>query len=174
MSIEHNILYNMYNNGDVKKDDMATYITYDGQYKFELKRENSQLWFTDTSYKYKCIINIYDNITNNLLVSLNCSEIDIKNILDCYTEMHDYEVQNIICPGLNPYNSNGNFYMIQMELYRINPILNIMEDISSRWFNILEYNPAIDSIVTVLSIQMDCSEIEQLMYTIYFIFRIDI
>ena len=67
MNLTNQIINNMYNNGNIKDENMATFTTYDNQYRFELSRENAQLWYTDTSYKFKCKIKIYDNLTNNLL-----------------------------------------------------------------------------------------------------------
>lgn len=175
MTTRDHIIYNMIKNGNMgEEDNMGTYITFDGQYRFELKRENYQLWFTDTSYKYKCIINIYNNITDNLLVSLNCTEEDIMNILDCYTQANDFGCPSIFVPALKPYNSNGNFYIIELEAFRINRLNNIMEDVSNRWFNVKEYNPLLQAVVDIVSIQLDLSEIEELMDLLYFIFLIDL
>lgn len=174
MNLTNQIINNMYNNGNIKDENMATFTTYDNQYRFELSRENAQLWYTDTSYKFKCKIKIYDNLTNNLLRTITCSEEDIKNILDCYTQMNDYCTQNIYVPPFNPHNSNGNFYFIEMELYRVNMMEDIMEDISSRWFNINEYNPLNNTTVRVISIKMDVDELEELIDIMYFIFLIDI
>ena len=172
MNIINNTLQNMYNLGYIEDESMATFITSDGQYEFKIYRENTQLWYTDTSYKYKCIIDIYNKITNNLLVSLVCTEEDIRNLLDCYTQMDGYGLQDIIVPYLKPYNSNGNFYIIQLEAFRINKLHNIMCDLSNRWFNVKEYNPLLGYTVDIVSIELDISELEELMDNIYFIFLI--
>jgi hypothetical protein len=154
-----------------KDNDMAKFITWNNQYRFELKREQSQLWITDNSYKYKCYIDIYNNITDSLIVRLNCSENDIMNMLDCYTQMSEYCLQDIVCPNLAPYTANGNFYIITMELFRIND--NVMMDVSSRWFNVKEYNPLKEELVDIISIEMNCDELEDLINLIFFIFLVD-
>lgn len=174
MNIINSTLQNMYNLGYIEDESMATFITSDEQYEFKIYRENTQLWCTDTSYKYKCIIDIYNKITNNLLVSLVCTEEDIRNLLDCYTQMDGYGLQDIIVPYLKPYNSNGNFYIIQLEAFRINKLDNLMYDLSNRWFNVKEYNPLLGYMVDIVSIELDISELEELMDNIYFIFLIDI
>ena len=173
MNLKNNILYNMYQMGIIEDDNMATFTTYDGQYRLELRRENYQLWCTDNSYKYKCFIEIYNNITNNLLVSLNCSEEDIKNILDCYTQMNDFGCKDIMVPALKPYNASGNYYIINLEAYRIYPS-GLMSDVSTRWFSVIEYNPLLNQLVPIISIQLYIDEIEELMDIIYFIFLIDL
>jgi hypothetical protein len=175
MKIENLCLFNLFESGLVTNggDELAKFTTINNQYRFELKRENYQLWCTNTSYKYKCIIDIYDNITNNHLVNLNLTEEDVMNVLDCYTQMNDFGTSSICVPPLKPYNSNGNYYIIELEGYRVNKLLNIMEDICNRWFNIKEYNPLINQLVPILSIQLDISEIEELMDLFYFIFLID-
>jgi hypothetical protein len=107
-------------------------------------------------------------------VSLNCTEDDIKNLLDCYTQMGDYCTPEITVPPLKPYCANGNFYLINLELYRIDKIHDIMSDLSSRWFNVFEHNKLINQTVPIISVQMDISELEELMDIMYFIFLIDI
>ena len=43
MTTRDHIIYNMIKNGNMgEEDNMGTYITFDGQYRFELKRENYQ------------------------------------------------------------------------------------------------------------------------------------
>lgn len=174
MNLENNILYSMYNMGVIEDEDMAQFSTIDNQYEFKLRRENYQLWSTDTSYKYKCIIDIYNKITDNLLVSLILTEEDVKNLLDCYTQMDGYGMQNIMVPQLKPYCANGNFYYIILEAYRIDKLNDIMCDLGNRWFTVKEYNPMLNQAVDIVSIQMDVSEMEELMDIIYFIFIIDI
>ena len=160
MNLKNNILYNMYQMGIIiEDDDMAVFTTYDGQYRLELRRENYQLWCTDTSYKYKCFIDIYNNITGTLIVTLNLSEDDVMNLLDCYTQMFEYGMNSIIIPALKPYNANGNYYVIGLEINRL---------------YVLEYNPLINLTVQLISIQLDISEFEDLMDLIYFIFLIDL
>ena len=176
MSVGTSTLQNMYRLGLIKNEgdtNMSTYTTYDKQYKIELKRENIQLWFTDNNYKFKCNIDIYDNITNRLLVHLNCNENDIMNLLDCYTQMNDFGIYEIVCPPLSPYNANGNYYFIELDMFRINPISNVLMDISNRWIVIKEYNPLLEQVVDILEIQMDNSELEEFMDLLYFVFLID-
>lgn len=169
----NHVLHNMYKMGFIKDEDMAHFITMDNQYEFIIRREQTQLWCTDASFKYKCIIEIYNKITDNLLVSLTCTEEDIMNILDCYTQMNDFGSQDIFVPPLKPYNASGNFYIIRMETYRIDST-NVMSDLSNRWFDVLEYNPLLGYPVPIISVQLDLSEIEELMDIIYFVFLIDI
>ena len=120
MNASFHTMYNMYKMGVIEEDNnMAKLIVSDNQIRFEFRRENVQLWVTDTSYKYKCFIDIYDNLTNNLILSLNCNETDIMNILDCYTQMNEYCMFDIVCPRLSPFNSTGCFYTIGLELIKI-------------------------------------------------------
>jgi len=172
MTANSYVMYNLFKMGYIEGEDMAVFNTEDGQYRFELKREQAQLWITDTSYKYKCNIDIYNNITNLLLVHLNCNETDIINILDCYTQMHEYGLQNITCPNLSPYSANGNFYIINLEMYRIYNN-GLMSDISSRWFTVKEYNPLNQQLVDILSIEMNLDNMEDLMNLLFFSFLID-
>lgn len=176
MKIENHFLCNLFRSGLIRNggDDLAQYISFNGEYRFELRRENYQLWFTDTSYKYKCIIDIYNNITGNLLVSLNLTEEDVMNMLDCYTQMCDFGTSSIYVPALKPYNANGNYYIIELELYRIDKVHNIMMDVSNRWFTVKEYNPLLQQVVQILSIELDMSELEEIMDLAYFIFLIDL
>lgn len=173
MTANSYVMYNLFKMGYIEGEDMAVFNTMDGQYRFELKREQAQLWITDTSYKYKCNIDIYNNITNTKIVHLNCNEIDIMNILDCYTQMHEYNMKDIICPNLAPYTSNGNFYIIGMELFRIDDVHNILYDVSSRWFNVKEYNPLMEQLVDIISIELSIDELEDLMNLLFFTFLID-
>lgn len=170
---EFHLLHNLYKMNAIKEDQLAKYDTLDGQYRFEFIREDTQLWFTDSSNKFKCYIDIYNRLTDNLLVRLNCSETDIMNILDCYTQLCDFGMQNIVCPALSPYSANGNYYMIELDLFRIDPIHNIMCDVSSRWFIVKEYNPLSEQLVDIISIEVDMSELEDIMNIMYFIFLID-
>ena len=173
MTADAYVMYNLFKMGYIEGEDMSAFYTYDKQYRFELNRERAQLWFTDKSYKFKCNIDIYNNITNTKIVHLNCNENDIMNILDCYTQMNEYGMQDIICPNLAPYSSNGNFYIIGMELYRIDNVHNIMYDVSARWFNVKEYNPMLEQLVDIVSIQLSFDELEDLMNLIFFVFLID-
>jgi hypothetical protein len=156
----------------IEGEDMAIFNTEDGQYRFELKREQAQLWITDTSYKYKCNIDIYNNITNLLLVHLNCNETNIMNILDCYTQMHEYGLQSITCPNLSPYSTNGNFYIINLEMYKLYDN-GLYGDLSHRWFNVQEYNPMNKKLVDILTIEMSLDSMEDLMNLLFFSFLID-
>jgi hypothetical protein len=176
MTTNNHILYNLFKSGLINDggDEVAQFVTIDNQYRFELTRKNYELWFTDTSYKYKCIIDIYNNLTGTLIVSLNCTEEDIMNMLDVYTQMCDFGSPSVYIPPLKPYNSNGNYYIIELELFRVNNVMGIMEDISNRWFTVKEYSPLIQTLVPIVSIKMDVSEIEDLMDLVYFIFLIDL
>ena len=176
MTTNNHILYSLFKSGLINDggDEVAQFVTMDQQYRFELTRKNYELWFTDTSYKYKCIIDIYNNITGTKLVSLNFTEEDIMNMLDVYTQMYDFETPSVIVPPLKPYNSNGNYYIIELELYRYNKVSNIMEDISSRWFTVKEFNPLNQALVQIVSVTLDISQMEDLMDLIYFIFLIDL
>ena len=174
MSVTTSILNNMYNMGFIGDQDMAQFSTTNNQYEFKLRRENYNLWATDTSYKYKCIIDIYNKITNNLIVSLILSEEDVRILLDCYTQMDGFGMQNITVPELKPYSANGNFYYIILEAVRIDKLHNIYCDLGNRWFTVKEYNPMLNQAVDIVSIEMDVSEMEELMDIIYFIFIIDI
>jgi len=173
MGIESAIVNNMFRMGVVNKEDMAVFHTYDNQYRFELSREPTQLWQTNFSSKFKCIIDIYDNITNNLLVRLNCNENNIIELIDCYDQAGQFGLSNINAPALTPYNANGNCYIIELIMYKVDNFRDVMEDLSSRWINIKEYNPIQRTTVDILSIQMDVSEIEDLMDLMYFIFLVD-
>ena len=173
MSSSNYVLENLYRCGLIEREDMAKYETFDGQYKFEFKRESTQLWCTDTSNKFKCNIDIYNQITGNLLVHLNCSENDIMNILDCYTELGNYGQPGILCPPLTPYNSNGNFYIIGLDFFRTDPVMNILMDISSRWWLVKEYNPLNKELIDIVTIEMGMDELEEIMNIMYFTFLID-
>jgi hypothetical protein len=171
----YSILLNMMEKGLIKDDlEMAEFITNDNQYKFVLRREPVQLWVTQTSEKFKCFIDIYDNITDNKYLTLNCSESDIINILDCYVEGNDYLLQNITVPALKPFSSNGNFFIIEMEFYRVDVSRDVIEDISKRWLIIKEYNPSQQLLINRIIIEMDVFEIEELMDLLHFIFLIDL
>ena len=176
MNTNDHVLYNLFKAGLINDggDEVAQFVTIDNQYRFELTRKNYELWYTDTSYKYKCIIDIYDNLTGNKLVSLNFTEEDIMNMLDIYTQMCDFGSSSVYVPPLKPYNSNGNFYIIELELFRINPISQIMEDVSNRWFTVKEYNPLTQTLVSIISVTLNMSEMEDLMDLVYFIFLIDL
>jgi len=175
MTADAYVMYNLYKMGCIEGEDNmpAVFYTSDRQYRFELKREQAQLWITDSSYKYKCNIDIYNNLTGNLIVHLNCNEGDIINILDCYTQMNEYGMQDIVCPNLAPYTSNGNFYIIGMELYRIDNMHNVIYDVSTRWFNVKEYNPMTEQLVNIVTIETNVDELEDLMNLIFFIFLVD-
>lgn len=174
MTAEAYVMYNLYMMDYIKGDNnMAVFHTFNGEYRFELKREPAQLWVTDESYKYKCYINIYNNITNNLIVTLNCNENDIMAILDCYTQMSEFCLQNIVCPNLAPYSTNGNFYIIGLELFRIDTSNDILSDLSSRWFSVKEYNPLLKQVVDIVSVELNVDEMEDLMNLLFFIFLID-
>ena len=169
------ILYNMFQSGIINGgDEVAQFVTMDQQYRFELTRKKYELWFTDTSYKYKCIIDIYNNITGTKLVSLNLTEEDVMVMLDIYTQMCDFGTPSIIVPALKPYNSNGNYYIIELELSRYNKVFNIAEDVSNRWFTVKEFNPLNQALVQIVSITLNVSEMEDLMDLVYFIFLIDL
>lgn len=171
---DYKFLFNLQRAGLIKDDNsMAEFITNDKQFKFILRRERTTLWITDTSYKFKCFIDIYDNLTDTLYLTLNCSEEDIKMMLDCWTEASNYGLQNITVPSLKPFSANGNFFLINLELYRIDQ-MNLMSDISNRWFNVKEYNPMEGLLIDRISIQMDLFEMEELMDLCYFIFLIDL
>lgn len=171
----YSILLNMMEKGLIKDDlEMAEFITNDNQYKFVLRREPVQLWVTQTSEKFKCFIDIYDNITDNKYLTLNCSESDIINILDCYVEGNDYLFQNVTVPALKPFSSNGNFFIIEIEFYRVDISRDVMEDISKRWLIIKEYNPSQQLLINRIIIEMDVFEIEELMDLLHFIFLIDL
>ena len=171
----YSILLNMMEKGLIKDDlEMAEFITNDNQYKFVLRREPVQLWVTETSEKFKCFIDIYDNITDNKYLTLNCSEGDIMNILDCYVEANDYLLQNITVPALKPFSSNGNFFIIEMEFYRVDTYRDVMEDISKRWFSIKEYNPSQQLLINRITIEMDIFEIEEFMDLLHFVFLVDL
>lgn len=174
MTANSYVMNNLYRMGCIKDDEeMAVFFTSNNEYRFELSRDNAQLWFTDKSYKFKCNIDIYDNNINKLLVHLNCNENDIMNILDCYTQINEFGMRDIICPALAPYRADGNYYMIGLELYRIDPVSELMMDVSQRWFNVKEYSPLKECLVDIISIQMDMGELEDLMNLFYFIFLID-
>ena len=96
------------------------------------------------------------------------------NILDCYTQMCDFGTSCIYVPPLKPYNSIGNYYIITLEGYRVNPLTNIIDDISKRGFCIKEYNPILQDTVDIISIELDMYEMEDLMDLMYFIFLIDL
>lgn len=176
MNVNNHALCNLFRAGLITDggDEVAKFITIDNQYRFELTRKNYELWCTDTSFKYKCIIDIYNNLTGTLLVSLNCTEGDIMNILDIYTQMCDFGTSSVYVPPLKPYNSNGNYYVIELELFRIDKLHGIMEDLCNRWFTIKEFNPLLQAVVPILSITLDVSEMEELMDLMYFIFLIDL
>lgn len=175
MDASFHTMYNLYKMGVIEEDNnMAKLIVSDNQIRFEFRRENVQLWVTDTSYKYKCFIDIYDNLTNNLILSLNCNETDIMNILDCYTQMNEYCMFDIICPRLNPFNSTGCFYTIGLELVKIDYSKpDSLLDGCNRWFNVQEYNPLLNTCISRLSIKMTIDELEEFMNLIFFIFLID-
>ena len=74
---------------------------------------------------------------------------------------------------LIPYNSNGNFYIIGLDFFRIDPTMNVLMDISTRWWIVKEYNPLNKELVDILTIEMDCDELEEIMNIMYFTFLID-
>lgn len=176
MNVNNHALCNLFRAGLINDggDEVAQYITMDQQYRFELTRKNYELWFTDNSYKYKCIIDIYNNLTGTKLVSLNCTEEDIMNMLDIYTQMCDFCTTSVYVPPLKPYNSNGNYYIIELELIRIDNVMGITQDISNRWFTVKEYSPLMQAVVPIVSVTLDISEMEELMDLMYFIFLIDL
>ena len=49
------ILSNLYYSGVMKKEDMAIIETFNKDFKIELVRKESKLWFTDKSFKFLCI-----------------------------------------------------------------------------------------------------------------------
>ena len=177
MKVGNHLLCNLYRSGLLREDgedDLGKYVTMNNQYRFEISRENAQLWFTDKSYKYKCKLDIYNNLTGTLIVSLNCTEEDIMNMLDCYMQMCDYGTSSIMVPPLKPYTSNGNYYIIELECYRIDKLNDVMMDMSNRWFNVKEYNPLLNQLVDIVSVEMDMSELEEIMDLCYFICLIDL
>ena len=107
------------------------------------------------------------------MVHLNCNESDIINILDCYTELANFGQYGILCPPLTPYNTSGNFYIIELDFFRLDPISNCLMDMSARWWMVKEYNPLNKELVDILTIEMNCDELEEIMNLMYFTFLID-
>lgn len=171
MRSENLLLFNLKKMGLIKDDTTMGELII-GQYKFVFRRENAELWITDNSYKYKCYIDIFDNLTNILILALNLNEDDVMNVLDCYTQMNDFGMQDIIVPALKPFSSNGNYFIIKIDQFRI--IDDMMSDMSKRWFCVMEYNPLTELVIDRISIEMYVDQLEELMDIMYFIFLIDL
>lgn len=169
------VLANMYSQKSLKKSDTNQMITSDNNYRILLKREESS-FFQESTNKYRCYICIIDNITDNVILELVCSESEIGILLDNYQMYSSYSYSEILCPSFSPYNSNGSFYSIKFSgpgIVSTNKG-DIIEDLSTDHMIIYEYNPINEMLVERLNLVFLYDELDKLMFLFYFTFLIDI
>ena len=98
------ILSNLYYSGVMKKEDMAIIETFNKDFKIELVRKESKLWFTDKSFKFLCIFKFYNSLGLPLF-EIVTNEIDIFIMIDNIYHYNENNINEIEIP-INTNSSN--------------------------------------------------------------------
>lgn len=167
MIAEQILLYNMYDMGAIKKENMAEFKTKDIIIKLE--RKDAQLWYTDTSYKYLCIITFIDRLTNREILKLSLNEIDVFILTDGYEnymESLEIDIGSLLTPMIHSTIDNSKYYFCMN-----NKTETTYDDL---YLIVYQYNPENNTTLKRLQILLSTNELIDLFDLIYFTFLIDI
>lgn len=176
-NINLNILMNLFDSKIIRKEnsDMGKFTTLDKDYIIILERKNSKLWYTDTSNKYLCIFNFYNNL-NIHLFSLTLSEQDIFTFLDnVYSCIIEFNVPELFIP-INAKDDKLNLYNFSFDKIKQkdNLGLPLEYDNDFYYFRIFQYNTINKIQIERICIRFDMDSLIDFLDLIYFIFLIDI
>ena len=160
------LLHNMYDMGAIKKETMAEFKTKDIIIKLE--RKDAQLWYTDTSYKYLCIITFIDRLTNREILKLSLSEIDVFVLMDNYDnymETLDIDYGSLLTPMIYSAIDNSKYYF-SLD----NKTETSYDDL---YLIVYQYNPENNTTLKRIQILLGTNELIDLFDLIYFTFLID-
>lgn len=158
------ILSNLYYSGVMKKEDMAIIETFNKDFKIELVRKESKLWFTDKSFKFLCIFKFYNSLGLPLF-EIVTNEIDIFIMIDNIYHYNENNINEIEIP-INTNSSNLKRYKF---IFTRN--LNVY---NNTIMTITEYDIIQKRYIDRIKIEFDEDTFNSFTNLIYFTFLIDI
>lgn len=162
MTVEQLVLYSMYDIGAIERDNMGIFKTRDISIKLE--RKSAQLWYTDTSYKYLCILTFIDNINGREILKLSLKETDIFVITDAYEQFMSLETDYMYSPIIHSGDNIDYCFCVTKQTG------TLYDDM---YFIVYQNAPNGKSIIRV-KILLSASEFIDFFDLMYFVFIIDI
>lgn len=166
MSIESNILFNMYYQGSIstnKGGNMGTFNSFNKDYIIEFERNSCKLW-QQNSIGYICKF-IFKNNIGVKLFEVNTSVNDIFVLIDNMLQYDLNDMSEIVVPifGINSNMKMYNFtFLRNLKVYR------------NTFLTINEYDNVTEQIMTRATIEFDEDSLNEFRDIIYFSFLIDI
>ena len=176
MNTELIILQNLYDSGCIKYNDKLnkfTFYTENNDYIIDFIKEEKRFTF-NSDYKYKCRI-IFRNILGNILFEIDCTEIEISELLDNFVFLQEFG-NDIMYFSFPVMDSNMKQYMFIFN-YVYSMYDDSKYDTRTIWsrddhysINVTEYDKYTETVVSRANILFTIEGLNQFMDMMYVVF----